>query len=248
MFALRLLATSNPSTDDDFQEELRGSLDIQARLLYGLIHARWIVTARGLAKMVRRFPHPYQSNPHAFPNQTARQIQEGRFRTLPAGVVPGPATAPNRTDRRAVRKVRQAILRTLRGHLLTQVIATRLDRRRVLRHVIPASSLPRLSLPPPAEERPDGRRTCLRRSRPRARRWCDGGRSAPARTAARGIGGGIGCPWGCDQHGCGRAAGGAVPSTHLWVPGERGREAAALAGGRARQVRRFVCSRRENAL
>ncbi|KAH8983517.1 casein kinase II, regulatory subunit [Lactarius akahatsu] len=30
--------------DDDFQEELRGSLDIQARLLYGLIHARWIVT------------------------------------------------------------------------------------------------------------------------------------------------------------------------------------------------------------
>ena len=40
--------------DDDFQEELRGTLDIQARLLYGLIHARWIVTARGLAKMVRR--------------------------------------------------------------------------------------------------------------------------------------------------------------------------------------------------
>jgi casein kinase II subunit beta len=39
--------------DDDFQEELRGTLDIQARLLYGLIHARWIVTARGLAKMVR---------------------------------------------------------------------------------------------------------------------------------------------------------------------------------------------------
>jgi hypothetical protein len=42
--------------DDDFQEELRGTLDIQARLLYGLIHARWIVTARGLAKMVRPTP------------------------------------------------------------------------------------------------------------------------------------------------------------------------------------------------
>lgn len=40
--------------DDDIQDELRGSLDVQARLLYGLIHARWIVTARGLAKMVRR--------------------------------------------------------------------------------------------------------------------------------------------------------------------------------------------------
>ncbi|KAN0113757.1 Casein kinase II, regulatory subunit [Russula decolorans] len=41
--------------DDDFQEELRGTLDIQARLLYGLIHARWIVTARGLAKMLDKY-------------------------------------------------------------------------------------------------------------------------------------------------------------------------------------------------
>ena len=39
-------------SDDGIQDELRGSLDVQARLLYGLIHARWIVTARGLAKMV----------------------------------------------------------------------------------------------------------------------------------------------------------------------------------------------------
>ncbi|KIM39296.1 hypothetical protein M413DRAFT_447242 [Hebeloma cylindrosporum] len=36
------------------QDELRGSLDVQARLLYGLIHARWIVRARGLTK--RRIP------------------------------------------------------------------------------------------------------------------------------------------------------------------------------------------------
>jgi hypothetical protein len=39
-------------TDDEIQDEMRGSLDVQARLLYGLIHARWIVTARGLQKMV----------------------------------------------------------------------------------------------------------------------------------------------------------------------------------------------------
>jgi hypothetical protein len=38
--------------DDDIQDDLRGSLDVQARLLYGLIHAWWIVTARGLQKMV----------------------------------------------------------------------------------------------------------------------------------------------------------------------------------------------------
>jgi hypothetical protein len=40
------------SIDDDIQDDLRGSLDVQARLLYGLIHARWIITARGLTKMV----------------------------------------------------------------------------------------------------------------------------------------------------------------------------------------------------
>ncbi|TFY83923.1 hypothetical protein EWM64_g91 [Hericium alpestre] len=41
--------------EDDFQDEMRGSLDIQARLLYGLIHARWIVTARGLQKMLEKY-------------------------------------------------------------------------------------------------------------------------------------------------------------------------------------------------
>ncbi|KAG6848422.1 hypothetical protein H0H93_000312 [Arthromyces matolae] len=41
--------------DDEIQDELRGSLDVQARLLYGLIHARWIVTARGLTKMIEKY-------------------------------------------------------------------------------------------------------------------------------------------------------------------------------------------------
>lgn len=41
-----------PQADDEVADELRGALDVQARLLYGLIHARWIVTARGLSKMV----------------------------------------------------------------------------------------------------------------------------------------------------------------------------------------------------
>ena len=47
--------------DDDIQDELRGALDVQARLLYGLIHARWIVTARGLAKMVSQDSCQYES-------------------------------------------------------------------------------------------------------------------------------------------------------------------------------------------
>lgn len=50
--------------DDDIQDELRGSLDVQARLLYGLIHARWIVTARGLTKMVCIFTLSTFPKPH----------------------------------------------------------------------------------------------------------------------------------------------------------------------------------------
>ncbi len=38
--------------DEDIDDELRQSIEVQARFLYGLIHARWIITSRGLAKMV----------------------------------------------------------------------------------------------------------------------------------------------------------------------------------------------------
>jgi len=41
--------------DDEIHDELRGSLDVQARQLYGLIHARWVVTARGLTKMLEKY-------------------------------------------------------------------------------------------------------------------------------------------------------------------------------------------------
>ncbi|KIY70283.1 hypothetical protein CYLTODRAFT_371190 [Cylindrobasidium torrendii FP15055 ss-10] len=41
--------------DEDIQDDLRASLDVQARLLYGLIHARWIVTTRGLQKMLDKY-------------------------------------------------------------------------------------------------------------------------------------------------------------------------------------------------
>ncbi|KAJ7862238.1 casein kinase II, regulatory subunit [Mycena olivaceomarginata] len=36
-------------------DEQRGLLHVQARVLYGLIHARWIVTTRGLARMVKKY-------------------------------------------------------------------------------------------------------------------------------------------------------------------------------------------------
>jgi casein kinase II subunit beta len=41
--------------DDDIEDEMRHTVEISARLLYGLIHARWIITSRGLAKMLEKY-------------------------------------------------------------------------------------------------------------------------------------------------------------------------------------------------
>ncbi|GJJ08220.1 hypothetical protein Clacol_002429 [Clathrus columnatus] len=41
--------------EEEIQEEFRNSLEVQARFLYGLIHARWIITSRGLAKMLEKY-------------------------------------------------------------------------------------------------------------------------------------------------------------------------------------------------
>jgi len=41
--------------DDYLEDEVRGTVEISARLLYGLIHQRWIVTSRGLAKMLEKY-------------------------------------------------------------------------------------------------------------------------------------------------------------------------------------------------
>jgi len=41
--------------EEELEDELRGTVEISARLLYGLIHQRWIVTNRGLAKMLEKY-------------------------------------------------------------------------------------------------------------------------------------------------------------------------------------------------
>lgn len=41
------------SIDEHISDLHREQIETQARVLYGLIHARFIVTTRGLAKMVR---------------------------------------------------------------------------------------------------------------------------------------------------------------------------------------------------
>ncbi|KAN0064775.1 casein kinase 2 regulatory subunit [Thecaphora frezii] len=41
--------------EDDLEDELRDQVEGQARLLYGLVHARYIITTRGLAKMLEKY-------------------------------------------------------------------------------------------------------------------------------------------------------------------------------------------------
>jgi hypothetical protein len=53
--------------DDDMREQIEKS----ARHLYGLVHARYIVTTRGLAKMVRLSPMNYQTQLTSNPSSTS---------------------------------------------------------------------------------------------------------------------------------------------------------------------------------
>lgn len=48
--ALELI--TDTAADDDLNDEQRDQLETSARHLYGLIHARFIITSRGLSKMV----------------------------------------------------------------------------------------------------------------------------------------------------------------------------------------------------
>jgi hypothetical protein len=157
---------------------------------------------------------------------------------MPARALSRPTASPCRPDRRAVRKVCQALLRPLRGHLFAQIFAPRLDRRCLLWNVLPAPPIPCLPRVPPSQEWTY--RPCSRRSEPRPRRWCDRRRSAApwahARRARRGLRGSRRC----HQHGCGCATRGAVPSAYLWLPGERSGQVAALARSHEGQVRAML--------
>lgn len=52
MYALDLITDA---LDDHINETHRDQIETQARILYGLIHARYIITSRGLAKMTEKF-------------------------------------------------------------------------------------------------------------------------------------------------------------------------------------------------
>lgn len=47
-----LLTSSLCVVEEEFDEDMRDQVEKSARHLYGLIHARFVITSRGLAKMV----------------------------------------------------------------------------------------------------------------------------------------------------------------------------------------------------
>ncbi|KAK0524069.1 casein kinase 2 regulatory subunit [Tilletia horrida] len=49
------LDTITDALDEDLDDDQREAVEAQARLLYGLVHARFILTTRGLAKMLEKY-------------------------------------------------------------------------------------------------------------------------------------------------------------------------------------------------
>ena len=52
----RLTTKRSILVEDEMNEEMRDSIESSARHLYGLIHARFVITSRGLTKMVISSP------------------------------------------------------------------------------------------------------------------------------------------------------------------------------------------------
>jgi casein kinase II subunit beta len=67
--------------DLDCDDEMRETIEKSARHLYGLVHARYIVTTRGLAKMVRTLS--LRESIGRLTWVSAREVQESRFREMP---------------------------------------------------------------------------------------------------------------------------------------------------------------------
>ena len=60
--------------DLDCDDDMREAIEKSARHLYGLVHARYIVTTRGLAKMVRHFASYHMALQWVLPHRVAIEI------------------------------------------------------------------------------------------------------------------------------------------------------------------------------
>ena len=106
--------------DLDCDDDMREQVEKSARHLYGLVHARYITTTRGLAKMVR--PTVALLLPHLLTLcSAAGEIQESRLWEVSARHVRRPPAATHRSVRQRQHAVRQALLWQMRGPLQPQI-------------------------------------------------------------------------------------------------------------------------------
>lgn len=130
--------------DFDCDDDMREQIEKSARHLYGLVHARYIVTTRGLAKMVCHV-HYEKCRTRLTQGLAAREVQEVRLRQMPSRHVRITTTAPDGPVRRPQHLTRQALLRALRGPLQPKVLTTRCHRRCLFRYLL--SQYPFPSIP-----------------------------------------------------------------------------------------------------
>jgi hypothetical protein len=121
--------------DLDCEDDMREQIEKSARHLYGLVHARYIVTTRGLQKMVSLTVTITSVITYTHPNATAaRQIQERRIRQMSSSNVRRPKSSPHGPKRHTQCLRRKTLLRPLRGPVQPEINAARQHRRRLLWH------------------------------------------------------------------------------------------------------------------
>ena len=121
-YALDLILDVESPNDDMLTEQQHELVESAAEMLYGLIHARYILTSRGMVAMLEKY----------------KQCHFGR---MPAGVLQQPPVPSRGHVRRLPHGHRQDLLSQVRGHLLPEIEVPGEHRRRVLRHHVPAPLL-----------------------------------------------------------------------------------------------------------
>lgn len=134
--------------DLDCDDEMREAIERSARHLYGLVHARYIITTRGQHKMVSQLHYSALFSTQAQKANmlvTDGKVQKRRLRQVSSRSLPRPKPLTLRPTRHRRLLNRSPLLRTLRRHILSKIKSTRLHRRSILRLIIRTHVLPDIS-------------------------------------------------------------------------------------------------------
>ena len=151
-YALDTILDAESSAAARFSKDQQEAVESAAELLYGLIHARYIITPRGMAAMLEKVRSivlscatarllTYAPSSHMFTCAwtCCCAVQDGAFWPVPTRTLPGPASAPRWSKRPTAHAYDEDFLLPLRRHLLPTIFAAGQCRRRVLRHdVLPS--------------------------------------------------------------------------------------------------------------